>query len=135
MYEITFILRQEDSSEVKKILEKSKADIINEEELKKIHLSYPIKKQNYGFLGIIRFRVDPESVESIFSDMKLSENIIRYMVNKIKASGEGKIVEQRSIPTKPIGIRKELLGIGARKSIEPILTNEDIEKKIEEISQ
>ncbi len=135
MYEITFILRQEDLSEVKKILEKNKADITSEEELKKIRLSYPIKKQNYGFLGIIRFRVDPESVESIFSDMKLSENIIRYMVNKIKASGEGKRAEQRSIPIRPIDTRKEPLGIGARKSIEPALTNKDIEKKIEEISQ
>ena len=135
MYEITFILKQEDLSEVKKILEKNKANTISEEELKKIRLSYPIKKQNYGFLGIIRFRVDPESVESIFSDMKLSENIIRYMVNKIKVSGEGKRVEPRPTPIRPIGIRKEPLRTGVRKSIEPVLTNEDIEKKIEEISQ
>ncbi|MCP6719915.1 MAG: 30S ribosomal protein S6 [Patescibacteria group bacterium] len=134
MYEIAFVLRQEDLSEIRKILEKNKADIVGEEELKKVRLSYPIKKQNYGFLGVFRFKVDPEHIRNMFSDMKLAENIIRYMINKIKTSEVEKRGERKLTRAVPIS-RREPLKAETRKSLEPVLTNEDLEKKIEEISQ
>lgn len=129
IYEISFISKQEDSTPVKKILEKNQVMVLGEKNIEKIRLMYPIKYENYGFLGIINFKASGGELQNIAADLKLNSDLLRYLVSKVKLGSlkegvERKPMEYRRVP------RKESQ---PKKSFEPSLTNKDLEKKIEEI--
>lgn len=135
MYEINFILKEESAAAVKKVLAKNKAEIIKEQELEKIHLSYPIKKQNYGFLGVVKFEAARETIAALTLDLKLEANILRFLINQwepkaISAEEEKKVAAGMVRPMKQEPLRRSF-----QKPDQPILTNEELEKKIEEILQ
>lgn len=137
-YEITFILQQEDPSEVRQILGKNQAEIVGGKDLEKIRLAYPIQKQKFGFLGTFRFGADPDSIRGMLSDLKLEKSVIRYMISKagtetVAPSGE----RERKTSLQPRESRDEKVPVmdRARKPAAPVLTNEELEKKIEEILQ
>lgn len=137
-YEITFILQQEDPSEVRKILVKNQAEIVGEKELEKARLAYPIQKQKFGFLGTFRFKTSPDSIKGMFSDLKLEKSVIRYMISKARTKMVG-VSRGRDKETtlQPRESRDEKVPVidRTRKPAAPVLTNEELEKKIEEIMQ
>ncbi len=129
-YEITYVVKEENSAPIKDILEKHGAEILDDRPLEKIRLAYPIAKQEYGFLGTIVFAIDPGKTEAIAPDLKLEEGLIRNLITALTA-------EQSSAENK----RKSANAAAARrrkitKEKKPgLLTNEALEKKIEEILQ
>lgn len=131
MYEISFIINNEDSSAVKKTLSKRGAEVMSESEINKIRLSFPIKKQSYGFLGSMSFQAEPELLVLISADLKLEENVLRFMISKAKEGRATK--ETRVADAKTRETRKETSKDETKKVTEPVLTNEELEKKIEEI--
>lgn len=62
--------------------------IVMAREPKRIHLSYPIKKQQYAYFGIFDFKAPAETIEKLGAQMKLHGNILRYLL--IKKPLEGK---------------------------------------------
>jgi small subunit ribosomal protein S6 len=130
MYEISFVLKEEDASPVKKIFSGHGAEIGSEEELRKIQLAYPMKKKEYGFFGSFRFEAGAEELKKIFSDLKLADGVLRYMVVRREEKKEES--RERSRVSQPAVYKKteEL-----KRHPEPALTNEELEKKIEEILQ
>ncbi|MEK7464644.1 MAG: 30S ribosomal protein S6 [Patescibacteria group bacterium] len=128
-YEISFISKLEDSAPIKKVLEKNRAVVLGEKTIEKIRLMYPIKHENYGFMGIINFTSPGDALSNIVSDLKLNENLLRYLINKVRVSSMKEGSERKPIEYKRAP-RKEA---APKKTFEPALTNEDLEKRIEEI--
>jgi len=133
-YEFTFVSLVEMSPKIRQIIEKNNGNVVFEKELQKVRLAYPIKKQQYGFLGVVEFKTKPDSIEAIAKDIKLENNIIRSMICSLRSKKpslnkyKGKNQTDKN--------NRERVGTSARaakKTIDAGLTNEALEKKIEEI--
>ncbi len=131
MYEISFILKEEDASSVRKIFSDHGGAIQAENEIRKIRLAYPIRKNEYGFLSSFRFEADPENLEKIQEALKLEKNLLRWMVARFKERKAG-AREAGGVPQPAAIYRKQE---ETKRRPEPVLTNEELEKKIEEILQ
>lgn len=47
---------------------------------RKSHLSYTIKNKHYAYFGLIDFTAMPEVIEKINAQMKLQNNLLRYLL-------------------------------------------------------
>lgn len=130
-YEITFLVISEAPSLVSEILKKHNFTVLNEKPFVKIRSAYPIKKSRESYLGDIFFEGDPQFLNFISRDLKLNQNVIRFFVTKIAA--KSRTVESRPSFRPSIRIIKGIPRKEEEKSSRPILTNEALEKKIEEI--
>ncbi|HCQ93412.1 MAG: hypothetical protein UY23_C0003G0041 [Candidatus Jorgensenbacteria bacterium GW2011_GWA1_48_11] len=133
-YNITFITEVEDSTALKKLLEKNGASVSNERPLQKIRLAYPIKKADFGFIGLLGFSLTPEAVPALEAALRLEAGLLRYSLTRviIKASKKAEAAANyraREEKRKPVFTKEPA------KDFEPALTNEALEKKIEEILQ
>lgn len=127
-YEIAATLKGEATDGVKTVLKKHGAVIVSEADIVKVRMAYPIKKEMIGFFSVIRFTADPAVVSRISADLFLVQDILRFFISKIslkeEATGRTASAKRpRLLSRKPI----------ARKPGTEILSNEDLEKKIEEI--
>ena len=130
-YEIYFLLVGEDTSKIKDILLRNGAKILNERPLEKSRLAYPIKKQVLAYAGSITFEIDPTVLEKLGVDLKLEAEIIRLIVTKLDLR---KVSEGQREPRVETFQRRRPSLLRERKKPENVsLTNEDLEKKIEEI--
>jgi len=121
-YEIGFVSNTEDGKlEVVKLIKNLEGEILKEGEISKIKLAYPIKKQSSGFFSFLQFLLKPENIPSLKKTLKLNSSILRFLVVKLKEKEKEKI---RSASVKPIN----------PKAVD-ILSNKELEKKIEEISK
>ncbi len=140
-YELTFWLKDENASPVKKVLGKHGVEVIAERDLAKFRLSYPIKKESNAFMGSIVFALDPALVSALTGDLNLALGVLRFIVT---------LAEERSASAVAIspdmgggvaaGAARERGGFFRRlrtesKPAPDVLTNEALEKKIEEISK
>lgn len=128
IYEIAVLSGSEDFSKLRQILSGSDAQIIQERPVQKIKLSYPIKKFIYAFFQIIDFKVGREMLADLNSKLRLENNIIRYMITAVVPQTKT-ILNSRKFSKPEI----QPYPIHHKKYIEPALTNEALEKKIEEI--
>jgi len=129
-YELSFVTQSEDATPVKALLAKNNAQIVNERPISKIQLAYKIAKQGYGFMGTSEFLADAESAVALRKDIQLEKDILRGILIKLK---EPKIneagTEERVAEKSPSGPQR------LRSMFGGVLSNEALEKKIEEILQ
>lgn len=131
-YEILVIQKTEDYSKVKQCLTKHGAEIVAEKPLEKVKLAYPIQHETMAFMGTVEFMSAPEVIAAIQGEIKLDENVIRATVSKVSKKVERR--PQEKTASAPSATRRFFGRF--RKAPEPAaLTNEALEKKIEEISQ
>lgn len=130
IYEINFLLDQENDSVLKGIFSKHGLRILSEKPLQKIRLAYQVKKKNDAFLGSLQFALTPLNLEAMESDLRLQKDLLRYMIsNVIIRDVKGGMRSQNF--SKEKFYPKE--GKDVKKTYKPALTNEALEKKIEEI--
>lgn len=130
-YELGFLVKEESSDPVKKILQKNNAVVFEESALTKVSLAYPIKKEKMAFFGYCRFTALPEAAAVIQEALKFQPEVLRVIFIKLsesavraaKANQGGEI--KRPVRRRETEVKKE----GAESG----LSNEDLEKKIEEI--
>jgi len=134
-YEVAFLTKEEGGDAlIKKFLQKYGAVVEREKSAQKMKLSFPIKKENFAFLGTVVFSADSETVKGLVTDLNLEGGILRYFLRKAKKpSLENRSERGDSAPKE----RKSFLRFGRdeKKGPEQALTNEALEKKIEEILQ
>ncbi len=129
-YELSSVTLSEDAASVKALLAKHNAQVLNERPVMKIQLAYKINKEGFGFMSTIDFLAETSAVVGLKQDLELDKDVIRAIV--VKKQKEPKRREGRSekeeakTPTGPQKLRS-MLG--------SMLTNEALEKKIEEILQ
>lgn len=123
-YEISFLT--DDTSQADKILDilnQFNAEIILEKKPEKINLAYPIKHQNQAFFGFFDFKVCPENIVKIDKILRQNKYLLRFM-----------IIADPVIKNNKEDENKRSKFYSSKTKVPPIsLTNEALEKKIEEI--
>ncbi len=130
-YELSFIVKGEDTNKVKTITEKNGGKIIREKPLERVQFAYPIKKQRVGGIGTYDVIMERGGMEKINNDLRLEEDVLRFMITKKKVEKPGEKEEgearRKRAPSPEVGTEKKVLNTDAS------LTNEALEKTIEEI--
>ena len=125
-YEISFLTHTEEGvGLVIKHLNQLGAQIVNEGKIEQRRLAYPIKKHESAYFGCIQFALDPENVHALKEAIKFDKSILRYLVVTPPISTEAN--QRKNRVQKQERIQKEI-GDG-------VLSNEDLEAKLEEILQ
>jgi ribosomal protein S6 len=138
-YEISFLLKGEESlADIFAVLERYGAEIEKKESiLKKIPLAYKVKKFSEAFFGFFIFSVAPSEVLSITKELNLKEGILRFLIVLPFAKIENRERSEKAPEEKRI--KPEASPLKENKESEIIsekvssLTNEALEKKLEEI--
>lgn len=135
-YEISFIQKSEENKTVADLLKSFGGEIIDERQMMKIRSAYPIKKEKFGFLGVIRFSMGRDAVNRFISSLKLNNDILRSMVGNVGV-GEKEFIEKPQTGFR--GRAQSKRSVVRRRYVDsqatPVLSNEALEKKIEEILQ
>ncbi len=80
-YEIGFLVREESEvAEIKNALAAIKAEIVSEGRLKKIRLSYPIKKENLAHFGYVWFNSDTQAIKEMDASLRLNSKVLRFII-------------------------------------------------------
>jgi hypothetical protein len=96
----------------------------------KIALAYPIKKQTSGFFGYFHFAFSPEEIKHLEHEMETSVAVLRHLI----ITPPFKKMEARPRPeTSHTPSARVQIPRAAEGTKPEALTNEDLEKKIEEI--
>lgn len=138
-YEIGFLLKDEkDSKEILETLNRQQAKLINpEEHLSRIWLAYPIKKESFAFFGYIYFSANPNNLKEMERELKLNKKLLRFIiisqpVMEVSTRQSVRTVRRKAIPPTPFKIIEPAQPI-RKVEPSPILSNEELEKKLEEI--
>ncbi len=129
LYELTFLLAQENSAKAREIIEKNGGKVNQEKTFAKIHLTYPILKQSYAFMGGFQFEILPSAVDKLTKNLHLDGGLIRFMISRAKSSNGVSARPTRSFVPRSASTQR----LVRKPAPESSLTNEAIEKKIEEI--
>lgn len=118
--------------ELEKALTENGATVLISREPKKRPLSYPIRKKNYSYFGVLDFNASPEATEKINSRIKLQNQVLRFLVLK-KPPEEKKLrtlgmerPQPRMKTHEPTAVSRE--AAKPKEEIKP----EQLEKEIEE---
>jgi ribosomal protein S6 len=114
-YEIAFLLTSaEAANSLADILSQQEAEITHKSPVAEVNLAYPIKKHKSAQFGFYQFRANSEVIKNIQDVLALNQNVLRFMI----ITPPVKMVAQ----TKP-----------ERKQPAPIVSNEALSEKLEEI--
>jgi ribosomal protein S6 len=137
-YECAIIFKEEgDALTVKRAFEKLNASFMGESAIVKTALSYPVRKRTYGYLGTFLVSLLPETVTQVEHILGSDPGVLRGMIRRVGKETKEKI-EARIMSEKQNEERRYRPDPRAREEKKPfgeVLTNEAIEKKIEEILQ
>src|SRR3989338_1610335 len=125
-------------SQVKGLLEENGGRITGSEELGRKKLAYAIKQLRHGFYFVYEFDLSPRSLKSVEKNLKLNNNILRFLTVKkhfktaeeisreerIKAS---KIKEQLQRQKETMAEKPEA------RADKPKVSLEDLDKKLDEL--
>lgn len=132
MYDASFLVkREEDIPQIKGILDKYGAAIIHEKPGVKSKLSYPLKKQSEGFFSVLGFKATSEAIKDLSHELQLHEGVLRFLIQRVRVQAGNK--NKEAVKELDIREKKKVEGTEIKKSFDTILTNEALEKKIEEI--
>ncbi len=131
-YEIGFVIKTEDASVISQSLKNRGFAVLVENPIEKIQLAYPIKKENYAYFCYFHFEGDPAAIKNLKADLKLNPEVLRYLI--ITPPFIKKPAWRQSPPDR-ISEEPKFIPSAVKQylPVESILTNEALEKKIEEI--
>jgi len=132
-YEIGYLLKTEaDREVVNRLLSQHEAVVTKEGPLRLTTLSYEIEKLNQAVFGWTRFTAQRSNIPALEHDVKMSPQIVRSLLVVAEP-----IQEESSVASSGEGVSKKSeseVVVDASQSVGSAqLSNEDIEKKIEEI--
>lgn len=137
-YELAFLLNTEEAVKaVEGVLTSSGAEIVSIGPLRTINLAYPIKKQETAFWGFLTFRVLPEKLAEIKKALHFLPQLLRFLlitppVAVQETRWRGATAERPEIIAEPPKTEHSRPSAGSGQG-PPILSNEALEKQIEEI--
>ncbi len=131
-YEIGFVIKTEDAAIISQSLKNRGFVVLTENPLEKIQLAYLIKKESYAYFSYFHFEGDPAAIKNLKDDLKLNPEVLRYLI--ITPPFIKKPAWRRPEFTQTSGETKFTPPVAKRSSsAQSILTNEALERKIEEI--
>lgn len=130
-YEVAFLVKsEEDREKILKNLNNFQFPIIHEGKTTKIKLAYPIKKENFAYFGYLHFSAKPEEIKNLTSCLKNESGILRFLIVAQPFIKKEKDLEIGKVSSRPIFKNSPL---AKKKSTAETLSNEALEKKLEEI--
>lgn len=136
LYEVSFLAKSENGAAIMvKHLTSLDAEIVNEGNLNKMKLAYPIKKQESAYFGCILCSIPRDAVSKVHDAVRLDKEILRVLILTPQPIKEGKTKQQvpDSVSTSTIEpvIKKPATKPEAKEK--GTLSNELLEEKLEEI--
>jgi ribosomal protein S6 len=122
-YEISFLLKDEAGiSALQNVLARFECSVISQSEIRRIVLAYPIKKETSALFGYAYVLMAPSQVQEISHELRLEGGILRFLViaDPIK-----------HLLNAPTEVAPQSSSTDERPA--RVVTNEDLEKKLEEI--
>jgi len=134
-YELSFLVKDEnDAQEVLKLLAQHEAEICGEGPLRRLNLAYPIKRVSQAYFGFVNLAVPAPKVKSLERDMSANTAVLRSLVVKLPKERTAVVAAgEYKKPIRPLAPRRPPR-VEIPQQPKP-LSNEAIEKKIEEILQ
>lgn len=142
-YEIGFLAKSEEGKEwLVKTLKDRHFSIADGGDFSRIKLAYPIKKESFAYFGYLYFSGKPENIKELKNELNPSPKILRFiiisepvMMEENKKQEERQIISEKSsfespAPTPAIS---QPLKEKPEKPKTGTLSNEELEKKLEEI--
>jgi len=136
-YEIGFLAKEEGfKDKLIKLVGDFGGEVIDNGGLSRIKLAYPIKKETSAFFGYFYFSIQPEAIKKISGNLKLNSEILRHIIISTP------VIQQaiQSVSRKPRRAFSSEIPVATMTSAtprkpkpQPILSNEALEKKLEEI--
>lgn len=141
-YELAVLVKTEDDLPlVMALVRQHKGEVVMEPRTKKLALAYEIKKHKEAVFAYCHLKASGEEMKSLEHDLNTSPTVIRSLVIASPApvgSGDGQTMMSTGDPTKRRTrvMRSPSSTMGEVKPAAPKpLSNEALEKKIEEILQ
>lgn len=131
-YEIAFLVKSEEDREgIIKILKNSQLPVIGEGRISKIKLAYPIKKENFAYFGYLYFSGSSQDIGNLTDSLRNEPKILRFsiVIQPIIKKDEPGAVERASSRQ----AQKVAPQLPKKISVTETLSNEALEKKLEEI--
>lgn len=126
-YELAFLIKEEgDAAGILAALKEAGAEIGQEGPVRKTALAYEIKKENSAYFGFIQFVMDPAAAKALEASFNQRPEVMRFLLITPPTAKERP--QSTGGPQRP----------GAKPyepKAAPVLSNEALEKKIEEILQ
>lgn len=121
-YEISFLLLKEEAqAEVEKTLVGAGAETVYKNPLAQARLAYPIRKQTSAYFGFMHFKAMPDRISQIKSELGLKPDVLRFLI--VTPPFTLKQPERKRLAPQPV------LEVPSA----PVLSNEELEQKLEEI--
>lgn len=137
-YEIAFVVKDEmAASAFLKLLHQHGAEIFAEGPLQPLKAAYRIKKEQDVFFGYVHVRMAPEHVKQLTNDLNVNSSVLRFLIITppfAKISKPIHSMTERVSHVREVGVSVPREVSLAPKMAMP-LSNEELEKKINEISQ
>ncbi len=120
--------------EIIKLLENYKAEIVDNGNISMIKLAYPIKKEKSAFFGYLHFTAYPNIIKKFEDDLKLNQQILRFIIIASPVSGkifiESRMQRNKAFSSEIPAIKRVEV---KKPKVQTALSNEALEKKLEEI--
>ena len=135
-YELAVLVKTEDELVgIAAFLGQHEATITGEPRVKKIALAYPVKKQREAVFASYLFSALPSNAKALEKDLSLRQEVLRSMIIIPPAP---QTMDNRSMGVEPANRRpmrapRTTIGTVATPKPAAPITNEALEKKIEEI--
>ncbi len=128
VYEILALGESEDFAAITKSIAKHGGTLLSEKPIQKIKLAYPINKQLFCFSRTFVFSILPKALKPFSEELRLTTAILRFSIQHMHIPQKDERRFEK--PAQRRGGSRVL-----RKPVEVALTNEALERKIEEILQ
>ena len=131
LYEMSYLLKNEgDVSVVGKFIKDLGGEIEFESPASKIVLAYPVQKEESAYFGYVHFSMEPAEISHLSHEMETRPGILRHLIITPpfkKSESRPRVEVPRRVERAPLPRQAE--------PVRPAesLTNEELEKKIEEI--
>lgn len=126
-YEVGYLLiSPEAEQELARVLEQNKAGVMSVGKLSEIKLAYPIKKHQSALFGFAKFSAMPESIAPIKASLSLNSGVLRFLIISFIPLKPSADQATEKVKSEPEIKNKEV-------KVPEILSNEALEKKLEEI--
>jgi len=139
-YELAVLLKnEEDMAPVLELVRQHNGEMVSEPRAKRLTLAYEIKKHKEAVFSYFTFRSATENVKALEHDLNTKAEVIRFLVLASPAPAMVPTGDHPSMPTEPRRrtriARPTTFSADAKPAPSQPLSNEALEKKIEEILQ
>ena len=126
------------AEKISNLIQDSGAEIVQEIDLGKKRLAYPINHHQYGYYRLLELNSEPDKIAKINELFKLATNALRHQILARPVKSQATVEREQALRARLAAKRQRRASIPETITPEtiapgPTLTPEELEKKIEKI--